>query len=195
METTNEVIIHVKDLNFQYKGSDKPALQQIEMQLTAGDRCLLVGPNGSGKSTLLRILAGKHLVSPSDCVELLGRQAFHDTRLNLERTHIDIDWGARTRYGCPLQADIPVHSLMKQLQEEYPDRRNELLELLRIDLNWRLHEVSEGQRRRIQIFLGLIRPFKILLLDDVAVSLDVVAREDLFHWLKRETMEKGSVIM
>jgi CCR4-NOT complex subunit CAF16 len=149
----------------------------------------------TGKSTLLRILAGKHLVTPSDCAEVLGRQSFHDTSLNLERTYIDIDWGVKTRYGCHLQADIPVHSLMKQLQEEYPERRNELLKLLRVDVNWRLHEVSEGQRRRIQIFLGLIRPFKILLLDDVAVSLDVVAREDLFQWLKRESMEKGSVIM
>lgn len=192
---TGDAIISIQDLTFQYKGADKPALQHLEMKLTAGERCLLVGPNGSGKSTLLQILAGKHLVTPSDCVELLGRQTFHDTRLNLERTHIDIDWGVRTRYGCPLQADIPVHSLMVQLQQEFPERRNELLALLRVDLNWRLHEVSEGQRRRIQIFLALIRPFKILLLDDVAVSLDVVAREDLFHWLKRESVEKGAVIM
>jgi CCR4-NOT complex subunit CAF16 len=99
------------------------------------------------------------------------------------------------RYSCPLQADIPVHSLMKQLQEEYPQRRDELIRLLGIDVNWRLHQVSDGQRRRVQIFLGLIRPFRILLIDDVAVSLDVVARLDLLRWLKLESEQKGAIIL
>jgi len=36
-------------------------------------------------------------------------------------------------YGCPLQADIPVHGMMTKLQSEYPERREELLKLLRID--------------------------------------------------------------
>ena len=79
-------------------------------------------------------------------------------------------------YGCPLQADIPVFGMMEKLQAEYPERRDELVKLLGIDLQWRMHQVSDGQRRRVQIFLGLIRPFKILLLDEVTVSLDVVVR-------------------
>jgi CCR4-NOT complex subunit CAF16 len=69
-----------------------------------------------------------------------------------------------SRYGCPLQADIPVHGMMKQLQADYPERREELIEMLGIDVNWRMHQVSDGQRRRVQIFIGLLRPFKILLL-------------------------------
>lgn len=79
-------------------------------------------------------------------------------------------------YGCPLQADIPVYGMMEKLQAEYPERRDQLIKLLGIDLQWRMHQVSDGQRRRVQIFLGLIRPFKILLLDEVTVSLDVVVR-------------------
>ena len=58
-----------------------------------------------------------------------------------------------------------------------------------------MHQVSDGQRRRVQIFLGLIRPFKILLLDEVTVSLDVVVRQDLLHWLKRESEERGATIL
>jgi CCR4-NOT complex subunit CAF16 len=81
------------------------------------------------------------------------------------------------------------------LQEEYPQRRDELIRLLGIDVNWRLHQVSDGQRRRVQIFLGLIRPFRILLIDDVAVSLDVVARLDLLRWLKLESEQKGAIIL
>lgn len=98
-------------------------------------------------------------------------------------------------YGCPLQADIPVHGMMQRLQEEYPERRDELIKLLGIDMNWRMHQVSDGQRRRVQIFLGLIRPFKILLLDEVTVSLDVVVRQDLLKYLRRESEERGATIL
>jgi CCR4-NOT complex subunit CAF16 len=54
--------------------------------------------------------------------------------------------------------------------------------------------VSDGQRRRVQLLLGLIRPFKILLLDEVTVSLDVVVRQDLLRWLKRESETRGALV-
>ena len=62
---------------------------------------------------------------------------------------------------------------------------------LGIDPKWRMHQISDGQRRRVQIFLGLIRPFKILLMDEVTVSLDVVVRQDLLRWLRRESEQRG----
>ena len=46
-----------------------------------------------------------------------------------------------------------------------------------------------------QIFLGLIRPFKILLLDEVTVSLDVVVRQDLLRYLRRESEQRGATIL
>lgn len=58
-----------------------------------------------------------------------------------------------------------------------------------------MHQVSDGQRRRVQIFLGLIRPFKILLLDEVTVSLDVVVRQDLLRWLRKESETRGATIL
>jgi len=153
----------------------------------------------AGKSTILRILSGRHLTKPDDAVTILGRSAFHDTRLNFERSYLDTDWGMRTvafaGYGCPLQADIPVSNMMQKLQEEYPERRDELVELLGIDINWRMHQVSDGQRRRVQILLGLIRPFKILLLDEVTVSLDVVVRQDLLRWLRHETEKRNCTVL
>ncbi len=47
----------------------------------------------------------------------------------------------------------------------------------------------------MQIFLGLIRPFKILLLDEVTVSLDVVVRQDLLKYLRRESETRGATIL
>lgn len=191
--------INVNNLCFSYGVDQKPILKNLNLQLTNGARCLLIGANGAGKSTLLRILAGRHLTKPDDAVLILGRNSFHDTRLNFERAYLDTEWGMRTvafaGYGCPLQADIPVHSMMKKLQEDYPERREELIKLLGIDVNWRMHQVSDGQRRRVQIFIGLLRPFKILLLDEVTVSLDVVVRQDLLRWLRRESESRGATIL
>jgi CCR4-NOT complex subunit CAF16 len=190
--------INVTDLTFGYAGRE-PVLSNLNMQLSNGARCLLIGANGAGKSTLLRILAGRHLCNPYESVMVLNRNAFHDTMLNFERSYLDTDWGMRTvafaGYGCPLQADIPVTGMMVKLQEEFPERRDELLQLLAIDPTWRMHQVSDGQRRRVQIFLGLIRPFKILLLDEVTVSLDVVVRQDLLRWLKVESETRGATIL
>lgn len=43
-----------------------------------------------------------------------------------------------------------------------PERRDRLIDLLDIDLRWRMHKVSDGQRRRVQICMGLLHPFKVL---------------------------------
>jgi CCR4-NOT complex subunit CAF16 len=132
--------IDLRDMTFGYPGQ-KDVIRNLNMQLSSGARCLLIGANGAGKSTLLRILAGKHLVKPSENILVLGRETFYDTSLNFERAYLSTDWGMRTvafaGYGCPLQADIPVHGMMKQLQADHPERRDELLKMLGIDVNWR----------------------------------------------------------
>mmetsp|Transcript_2257 Transcript_2257/g.3714 ORF Transcript_2257/g.3714 Transcript_2257/m.3714 type:complete len:233 (-) Transcript_2257:507-1205(-) len=97
--------------------------------------------------------------------------------------------------SVPLAADIPVHKMMERLQNSYPERRDELVTMLGIDLNWHMHQLSDGQRRRVQIMLGLVRPFKILLLDEITTSLDVCVRQDLLKWLVKESEERGATIL
>lgn len=62
----------------------------------------------------------------------------------------------------PLQADIPVTGMMSKLQSQHPERRDELIELLGIDPEWRMNRVSDGQvggwelwKRRGAACLGL----------------------------------------
>ncbi|KAF2288673.1 hypothetical protein GH714_010242 [Hevea brasiliensis] len=76
-----------------------------------------------------------------------------------------------------------------------PQRRAELIKVLDIDLSWRMHKVSDGQRRRVQICMGLLRPFKVLLLDEITVDLDVLARADLLKFLRKECEERGATII
>mmetsp|Transcript_16751 Transcript_16751/g.52376 ORF Transcript_16751/g.52376 Transcript_16751/m.52376 type:complete len:234 (-) Transcript_16751:545-1246(-) len=129
----------------------------------------------------------------------MGMDAFRDLKLNLERAFLDTQWGMRTvafaGYGCPLQADIRVGDMMQQLQASYPERRDELVDILGVDLNWRMHRVSDGQRRRVQLLLGLVRPFSILLLDEVTTCLDVIVRQDLLQWLRKETETRAATVV
>ncbi|CAM9829093.1 unnamed protein product, partial [Phaeothamnion confervicola] len=191
--------ITVKDLTFAYDGrKDHPVLRNFNLELSRGSRCLLIGQNGAGKSTLLRVLGGRHLAKPDEAVTILGRNAFRDTKLNMVRSYLDMDWGLRTvsfaGYGVPLQADIAVKNMMSALQAaQHPERRDKLVEMLGVDPEWRMHQVSDGQRRRVQLLLGLVRPFDILLLDEITTSLDVVVRQDLLR--RRESAERGATIV
>ena len=60
---------------------------------------------------------------------------------------------ARTSDRMLHNADIGVREMRKDVQEKWSSRRDELQELLDVDLNWRMHALSDGQRRRVQIML------------------------------------------
>ncbi|KAI3770040.1 hypothetical protein L6452_01160 [Arctium lappa] len=68
-----------------------------------------------------------------------------------------------------------------------PVRREKLIDLLDIDLQWRMHKVSDGDE---EIFL-----LQVLLLDEVTVDLDVVARMDLLEFFKEECEQRGATIV
>jgi len=188
--------IEIKNLDFKYK--EKIVLDKLNLQLKHGSRCLLTGDNGAGKTTLLRILGGKHHVPEGVC-KILGRQAMFSPELNILRSYLGGDWGKRTvafvGFGVPMTADLAVKELMVDLQNLFPERKKKLYSLLNIDPEWRMNIVSDGQRRRVQIMLGLLRPFKLLLLDEITTDLDVVTRQDLLGFLKEETDERGVTVV
>lgn len=49
----------------------------------------------------------------------------------------------------------------------HKERRDRLLDLLDVDLDWRMHKISDGERRRVQLCFGLMAPWDVLLLDEV----------------------------
>lgn len=71
--------------------------------------------------------------------------------------------------------------------DRYPERRDQLVDILDIDLRWHMHNVSDGERRRVQLAMGLLRPWNLLLLDEITVDLDLLSRSNFLAFLKRET--------
>ncbi|KAL4202216.1 hypothetical protein AMTRI_Chr02g262550 [Amborella trichopoda] len=198
--------VRISNLSFTYPGIDgqpppgtKPLIHGFSLSVNSGDRCLLVGSNGAGKTTILKILGGKHMVEP-DMVHVLGRSAFHDTSLTSsgDLCYLGGEWRrdvAFAGFEVPIQMDISAEKMIYGMQGIDPQRRETLLKVLDIDLNWRMHKASDGQRRRVQICMGLLKPFKVLLLDEITVDLDVLARADLLKFLKRECEERGATII
>merc|ERR1719163_927449 len=74
-------------------------------------------------------------------------------------------------------------------------RMHRLVTLLDMDLGWRLHQVSDGQRRRAQLLLKLLRPSQLLLMDEVTTDLDVVSRQALLQFLREECDERGATVI
>ena len=83
-----------------------------------------------------------------------------------------------------MSVDVAVREMMVEAQAAFPERRARLVELLGIDLDWRMHQLSDGQRRRVQIMLQLLRPAELLLLDEITTDLDLITRQDFLNYLR-----------
>lgn len=59
------------------------------------------------------------------------------------------------------QADIAAGDMIHRVVGVDDARRQHLIDLLDIDLDWRLNKVSDGQRRRVQICMGLLKPYQV----------------------------------
>ena len=139
-----------------------PVVVDMNLSLPAGSRCLLLGANGAGKTTLLKVLGGKHLV-PRGAVSVLGgRSPFHDTALASSGalSYLGGNWErdvAFAGFSVPLAADFGAGEMLARASAPGPEgaaRREKLIEVLDIDPEWRMHRVSDGQRRRVQIAMG-----------------------------------------
>merc|ERR1712178_399184 len=96
-----------------------------------------------------------------NCVQILGQPAFSNTHPGI--TVLSGQWAR----GLGTTDDVSVRQLLESLKtdprfnhdEAHEARMEELLEILDVNLNLRLHMVSDGQRRRVQILMALIKPF------------------------------------
>ena len=95
-----------------------------------------------------------------------------------------------------VRTDIDVPTLLSSVGGNYyTERRDELVQILDIDTAWRMHAVSDGERRRVQLAMGLIRPWRVLLLDEITVDLDLLSRSNFLAFLKRETESRACTIV
>ncbi|GFZ49384.1 CCR4-associated factor 16 [Saitozyma sp. JCM 24511] len=213
--------IDCQELYYSFQEGLESALNGATLQLPRGARCLLVGANGAGKSTLLRILAGKRLTKSRDC-RILGQDVFMNPpsvsddevtrrrgdeatrrRGDDEDTPTDADviqgvvyLGTEWSSNPVVRSDIVVSDFLDSVGGyRHKARRDRLLNILDVDLDWHMHQISDGERRRVQLCMGLMGEWDVLLLDEVTVDLDVLVRSDLVNFLVEEsTVRKATIV-
>ncbi|KAH9824737.1 P-loop containing nucleoside triphosphate hydrolase protein [Melampsora americana] len=180
--------IDVTDLHFKFNEALPEILRGIDLKLKPGSRCLLIGANGAGKSTLLQILAGKRLTKSK--AKVLGHDVFFNTPAGV--AYLGTEWASNPVVRSDL---IVSHFLDSVGGYRHKARRDRLLDILDVDLDWHMHELSDGERRRVQIVQGLMAPWSLLLLDEVTVDLDVMVRQELLEFLVEDTAKRGCTVL
>ena len=199
-ETKNEEevkpVIIAKNLNFSYiKG--KPTISNLNLTVPPNSKILLVGANGAGKSTLIRMLTGQIWTGMEyDQFSVNGQRTPNDQQHGV--CYLGNTW-KRQQTGfngiCPYTIDCAARDMFVKWQEEHVERRDELVKVLGIDLNWRMNECSDGQRKKVQIMIKLLRPFQICIIDEFVADLDILSRSHFFDYMARECEERGASVI
>lgn len=67
-----------------------------------------------------------------------------------------------------VRGDIVVSDFLNSVGGyRHKERRDRLLDILDVDLDWHMHQISDGERRRVQLVMGLMGDWDVLLLDEV----------------------------
>ncbi|KAI9687908.1 MAG: CCR4-NOT regulatory complex component [Bathelium mastoideum] len=188
--------IRVDGLSYSFPDGTS-GLRNVLLDLPPRSRTLLIGgddnnlraANGAGKTTLLRLLSGKRM-APPHTIAVADVDPF---ATGLEGvTYLGLEWVLNPK----VRTDIAVPTLLASVGgDAYPARRDELVRVLDVDLGWHMHRVSDGERRRVQLAMGLLPPWRVLLLDEITVDLDLLSRRNFLEWLKRETEARECTIV
>ncbi|KAF9520339.1 hypothetical protein BS47DRAFT_1370474 [Hydnum rufescens UP504] len=184
-----EAAVSISSLSYSHSPGAPAALSNLSLELPKGSRTLLVGANGSGKTTLLSILAGKRMIHDGK-VLIFGKDVFRNTPEGI--TFLGTEWAMNP----VVRSDIVVSVFLDSVGGyRHKERRDKLLDILDVDLDWHMHAISDGERRRVQLTMGLMAPWDVLLLDEVTVDLDVLVRDELLTFLAEESVQRGATIL
>ena len=167
-----------KNLSFAY---DRPILENVSLELKAGETLSVMGVSGSGKSTLLHILSGFQKPQSGE-VMILGNDIYSlsaDKLLALRRNDIGIIFQSHYLFsGFNAQENLEVASLLSGEKIDH-----ELLSLFGIleILPQNIGTLSGGQQQRLSIARILTKRPKIIFADEPTGNLD---RETAFSVLE-----------
>lgn len=188
--------IDVKNLSFSYI-RDKPTIVGLNLTVPPNSKVLLVGANGAGKSTLIRMLTGQIWTGMDyDKLSINGTSKPNDQHNGV--TYLGGAWKRQqTAFEgmCPYTIDCAASQMFESWQEQYVDRRDELVKILGIDLKWRMNECSDGQRKKVRIMIKLLKPFQVCIIDEFAADLDILARSHFFDYLTKECNQRGASVI
>ena len=167
------------------------AIAGIDLDIRRGETFALLGPNGAGKSTAIEILEGYRLRTAGE-VSVLGE----------DPAHAGLDWKARL--GIVLQSvgepgQYTVREQLAHFAGFYPDPRDvdEVIAAVGLEAKarTRISKLSGGQRRRVDVALGIIGRPELLFLDEPTTGFDPEARREFWNLIRRLKQEGTTILL
>ncbi|TFD13346.1 ABC transporter ATP-binding protein [Cryobacterium sp. TMT1-2-2] len=186
--TSTPPVVQVRDLQKSYGNVE--AVRGVSFSIAAGETFALLGPNGAGKSTTIEILEGYR-----------DRTGGEVSVLGIDPRRGSLDWKARL--GIVLQTsaesgNVTVTEQLRHFAGLYPNPRDvdEVIDAtgLREKAKTRIGKLSGGQRRRVDVALGIIGRPELLFLDEPTTGFDPEARHQ-FWSLIRGLKAEGTTIL
>jgi peptide/nickel transport system ATP-binding protein len=203
-------LLAVEGLRIEYPGAAQPAVDGLDLAMTAGDALGLVGESGSGKSqtalAIMGLLPRSARVTGSvrfDGCELLGQDEKMLNRFRARRIAMV--------FQDPQQALNPYLTIGRQLGRvlrEHKMVRRDKLEATAIGLLERVelpeperqlrsfpHQLSGGMRQRAMIALALAAGPDVLIADEPTTALDVTVQAQILALLRRLRADSGIALL
>jgi ABC-2 type transport system ATP-binding protein len=183
-----DAAVRIRDLVKRY--GVRNAVDGLDLDILTGEVFALLGPNGAGKTTTVEILEGYRQRDGGE-VSVIGV----DPALG------GLDW--RARIGIVLQSsaesvELTVSEMVRHVSGYYPTPRDpdEVISAVGLEEkgNARLRSLSGGQRRRLDVALGIIGNPELLFLDEPTTGFDPQARRSFWE-LVRGLRGDGTTIL
>jgi len=188
MATTNAPAVLVEGLHKRY--GDKHAVDGLDLRVEHGEIVAVLGPNGAGKTTTVETLEGFRRADAGH-VRVLGEDPAHAGRA----------W--RARLGVVLQdnhdlAEVTVGEIVRHVAGFYPAPRDPDAVIdavgLRAKVGARTRTLSGGQRRRLDVALGVVGDPELLFLDEPTTGFDPQARHEFWD-LVEQLRDEGTTVL
>ncbi|MBX9396772.1 ATP-binding cassette domain-containing protein [Streptomyces sp. TRM72054] len=180
---------------FTTKQGPVEAVAGVDFTVHAGEIVGFLGPNGAGKTTTMRMLTT--LLPPSSGTAVIaGRDLLREPAK--VRTHIGyVSQAGGAKPSSPVRRDLVLQGrLYGMSRPEAEARADEVITQLGLDelADRVIQTLSGGQRRRVDMALGLMHQPKLLFLDEPTANLDSESRNDVWEHVRRLRDERGTTV-
>ncbi|MCK5727198.1 MAG: lipid A export permease/ATP-binding protein MsbA [Thiotrichaceae bacterium] len=170
--------IQFKSIYFSYSGSEKPAINNLSLEIKQGQTIALVGSSGSGKTSLANLLPRLYEIQSGEI--LIGNYNIKDINLTTLRKHISLVSQDVMLFNDTLRANITYGTAKidedKLLSAITTANAKDFIDNMPNGLNTHIGEngikLSGGQRQRIAIARAIYKGAPILILDEATSALD-----------------------